>query len=94
MQYSTCGSHCPLTCENRDDDVNCAAVCVSGCFCPSGKALIDNDTCIDPELCPNSTESKYIKYMHCIMHYFIFIAIQLLIALVVWFTGSVGHHAM
>ncbi|XP_003384401.1 PREDICTED: von Willebrand factor-like [Amphimedon queenslandica] len=58
MQYRTCGSQCPLTCENRDDDVVCPAVCVSGCFCPSGQALVDNDTCIDPEMCPNSTETR------------------------------------
>ena len=30
MVYRQCGSACPVTCENKDEDVNCVAVCVTG----------------------------------------------------------------
>lgn len=69
MQYSSCGSACPLTCLNKDDTTTvCPAICVSGCFCPSGKALIDDDMCIEPSLCPNSTERE-----HCMRQKFLLI---------------------
>ena len=52
--YSTCGSACPLTCENRDSPpIFCPQVCVSGCFCPSGMAAYQ-DACYLPSDCPTT----------------------------------------
>ena len=47
--YMDCGSLCPITCQNINEPPICAAMCVSGCFCPSG--LIDSlGTCVQE--CP------------------------------------------
>ena len=30
MVYKECGTACPTTCDNKDDDVSCITVCVPG----------------------------------------------------------------
>ena len=46
LQYSDCG----LTCSNfklTKQDMRCQ----SGCFCPNGKVLHENGTCVEPTQC-------------------------------------------
>ena len=50
-EYVDCGSPCTKTCDNYNDDVICAAVCHSGCFCP-GETVEHNNMCITTDLCP------------------------------------------
>ena len=54
MEYNDCGSHCH-TCDMLDSV--CPAVCVSGCFCPTG--LIQyRDRCVDILECPSLLASE------------------------------------
>lgn len=50
--YETCGTACPLTCENYQNPPQiCPAVCRQGCFCPAG--LVEyNNGCVAPSDCP------------------------------------------
>lgn len=51
-QFDTCGTACPLTCDNyRRSPFPCPAVCVTGCFCPQGLVQL-GDTCVPPSSCP------------------------------------------
>ena len=51
MVYQSCGSACPVSCDNLGTFSSCAAVCVEGCFCPDG--LVEyRDRCVDPLECP------------------------------------------
>ncbi len=51
--HTTCGSNCPLTCENKDNPPSCIQECVEGCFCPSGM-YSNAGTCVSSENCPDS----------------------------------------
>ncbi len=55
--YQTCGTACPLTCENHlSPPLICTLQCVQGCFCPSG--LVQNgDSCVTPSDCPSPSPS-------------------------------------
>lgn len=51
--YSTCGTACPLTCENyQNPPTICTRQCVIGCFCDSGYVRNANGQCVLPEECP------------------------------------------
>ena len=50
--YTTCGSACPATCDNLGNPRICIALCVPGCFCPSGTVEL-GDRCVKREECPN-----------------------------------------
>ena len=54
MVHSTCGTGCPVTCDNMDQDIICLQQCVDGCFCPPGM-VINGNTCVQPEECTNSS---------------------------------------
>jgi len=44
--YSTCGTACPLRCD-EDPPEMCIAVCETGCFCKEGFCLNDNNLCVE-----------------------------------------------
>ncbi|KAJ3056500.1 hypothetical protein HK097_006407 [Rhizophlyctis rosea] len=52
--YTTCGSACPASCATYGQPIGCAAVCVAGCFCPSGTVDF-NGRCVKPTECPKTT---------------------------------------
>ncbi|KFD56007.1 hypothetical protein M514_03131, partial [Trichuris suis] len=47
-QYTSCGSACPLTCEDikHPRPKICTMQCISGCFCKRGYALNDSKRCL------------------------------------------------
>ena len=50
--YTTCGTACPLTCGNyQDQPSGCTLQCVIGCVCPSGMVEYE-DGCVAPSDCP------------------------------------------
>ena len=50
--YTTCGTACPLTCGNyQDQPSGCTLQCVIGCVCPSGM-VEHEDGCVAPSDCP------------------------------------------
>ncbi|RWS26660.1 scavenger receptor cysteine-rich protein-like protein, partial [Leptotrombidium deliense] len=50
--YDSCGSSCPDTCENKDEqDRVCTDDCIVGCRCKDGYVL-HGDKCIIPKQCP------------------------------------------
>lgn len=58
--YSTCGSACPVTCQNRFDEPKfCPLYCVEGCTCE--KDYIRDECsghCVKPDYCPTVLECK------------------------------------
>lgn len=52
--YKDCGSACPLTCKNMNDQslIMCIQVCRSGCFCIDGFVLNEKGECVNPKQCP------------------------------------------
>ncbi|CAB3397645.1 unnamed protein product [Caenorhabditis bovis] len=57
-QYQTCGSACPVSCENRNQP-RCSERCVTGCFCKIPYILENGEDplhsrCILPSDCPPS----------------------------------------
>ena len=56
MVYKECGPNCPETCDNRNNNYDCQIIgsCSSGCYCPDGKVLSSNGTCIDEADCPGN----------------------------------------
>ena len=54
QQYTTCGTACPTTCDNKDDTEPrpCILMCVEGCECLPGFVLDrTGNNCIDPKEC-------------------------------------------
>ena len=50
--YAECGSRCPLTCDNYNDIIGCAADCWQGCECPSGMVIdVETRRCVEPSQC-------------------------------------------
>ncbi|XP_069500053.1 zonadhesin-like, partial [Ambystoma mexicanum] len=65
-QYKTCGTACPLTCENYEHPPACRKVCVHGCFCNEGYVL-ENATskhCIAQSECKKSCQANA-QYTNC-----------------------------
>nr|XP_042897682.1 actinia tenebrosa protease inhibitors-like [Parasteatoda tepidariorum] len=56
--YTTCGTACPLTCENYLNPPKiCILVCKIGCKCDEGYVLKDG-SCVLPEHCPAQAVEK------------------------------------
>jgi len=54
--FNPCGSACPTTCDTVGEFIVCTEQCSSGCFCPDGQVLNEDDgKCIDPAGCPSAT---------------------------------------
>lgn len=49
--YTTCGTACPLTCENPTPGI-CTKQCVMGCFCDSGYVRNKKGNCVLVKDCP------------------------------------------
>ena len=51
--YRSCGSFCPLTCDQPlfPMSLTCSLFCSSGCFCPVGQVEYQ-DICVYPQFCP------------------------------------------
>ena len=49
MTYQQCGPVCPQTCDT-DESTDCSGGCIEGCFCPTGKVLL-NGNCVDRSDC-------------------------------------------
>ena len=50
----TCGSVCPLTCDNYQNPPACIELCQEGCFCPTGQ-VEHHGVCVDTDQCPPLT---------------------------------------
>jgi len=59
MIFQQCGSFCPKTCDemNNNDAVPCEGRCAQGCFCPPGQYLKDGE-CVDAEICTGKCTHK------------------------------------
>nr|XP_042897680.1 papilin [Parasteatoda tepidariorum] len=54
QEYQTCGTACPLTCDNYDNPPKiCNAMCLIGCQCKKGYVRTKDGRCVLPENCPN-----------------------------------------
>ncbi|XP_055539823.1 cysteine-rich venom protein 6-like [Wyeomyia smithii] len=54
--YSSCGSACPLTCDNyRLGPVGCARPCQRGCFCRPGFVRNTLGVCVETVQCTKRT---------------------------------------
>ena len=52
QEYTTCGSSCPLTCDNFNDTILCNTACWEGCECPSGTVIdVEKRRCVEPSQC-------------------------------------------
>ncbi|OCT73548.1 hypothetical protein XELAEV_18036527mg [Xenopus laevis] len=62
MHYSTCGSTCPLTCENFRSGTICRNDCAEGCFCNKGYVLHADIPmlCVEEKQCPLCAGGKCI----------------------------------
>ena len=61
--YTSCGSACPLSCDNYTSQVLCTSQCVPGCFCPQG--MVDyRGRCVQPSQCPSTTRTWVELCMH------------------------------
>ena len=68
--YSTCGTMCPLTCENKDGPpMPCPAICIIGCFCPYGTIEYGNG-CVAPVDCPTNTSELIFMKIDSLSIYF------------------------
>mmetsp|Transcript_22706 Transcript_22706/g.44556 ORF Transcript_22706/g.44556 Transcript_22706/m.44556 type:complete len:117 (-) Transcript_22706:228-578(-) len=57
FEYQECGTACPKTCSNFNDEaMMCVAMCVEGCFCPRGMILDEQaQKCVrSPQECSNT----------------------------------------
>ncbi|XP_075462300.1 zonadhesin-like [Ascaphus truei] len=54
MTYNTCGSFCPLTCDNYQNPPVCTRDCKAGCFCNDGLVLLKKNShrCVEKDQCP------------------------------------------
>ncbi|GIY91272.1 hypothetical protein CDAR_451911 [Caerostris darwini] len=54
QHYESCGTACPLTCDNyKNPSRVCVMMCVPGCHCDAGYVKDDDGMCVLPENCPN-----------------------------------------
>ncbi|MEE6515676.1 hypothetical protein FKM82_024622 [Ascaphus truei] len=54
MHYDTCGTACPLTCDNYRQPLICTKDCKTGCFCNDGFVQLSNGSsiCVEKNQCP------------------------------------------
>ena len=59
-EFIECGSPCPLTCNNIDEDMICMEMCVTGCFCTGKTAIWDeaSEQCMDETACPGDNQCE------------------------------------
>ncbi|XP_044730611.1 chymotrypsin-elastase inhibitor ixodidin-like [Chrysoperla carnea] len=50
--WNDCGTACPETCSNYDQDVICTEQCIVGCACKEGTVLNDQKNCVPISQCP------------------------------------------
>ncbi|XP_035221980.1 papilin-like isoform X2 [Stegodyphus dumicola] len=63
QHYSSCGTACPLTCENyRDPPTACILRCNAGCHCNEGYVKTDDGHCVMPENC--LFQDNYVRTQH------------------------------
>jgi len=56
QHYESCGTACPLTCDNHNDPpFACILMCNPGCHCDDGYVKTKSGSCVKPESC-NSNE--------------------------------------
>ena len=64
MEFRSCGSACPPSCENQGQPVTCTLQCVSGCFCISGLVALE-DSCVPLSECPQQTCTNGKEFRSC-----------------------------
>ena len=57
MVFRSCGTACPTTCDNLNEDISCTRQCVQGCFCASGTVL-NGDKCVQKSDCSTAGGSE------------------------------------
>jgi len=62
--YTTCGTACPKTCENKDKSFPCTLQCVVGCFCNEGYVRSADGVCILAKNCPKTCPENE-EYNEC-----------------------------
>ncbi|XP_075459350.1 von Willebrand factor-like [Ascaphus truei] len=71
MHYDTCGTGCPLTCDNYRQPLICTKDCKTGCFCNDGFVQLSNGSsiCVEKNQCPVckelGCEGKHREYKKC-----------------------------
>nr|XP_021001043.2 papilin isoform X2 [Parasteatoda tepidariorum] len=64
--FSSCGSSCPLTCENYSrPPESCTTMCKIGCECLSGYVLTEDGRCVLPVDCPVKTCPPHSQFNSC-----------------------------
>jgi hypothetical protein len=63
--YSTCGTSCPVTCENKENPPMCEGSCSRGCVCATGYIRNDKGDCVKPETCPMKCTKANEVYSLC-----------------------------
>ncbi|XP_063962432.1 zonadhesin-like isoform X2 [Lytechinus pictus] len=63
--YTSCGSACPKTCENKDEEQFCITLCVEGCFCDDGFLRDENGRCVLESECPSTSCGENESYTSC-----------------------------
>lgn len=66
--YDSCGTACPLTCFNLDEEIQCTEECVQGCFCPERKVEFGRK-CVFPFQCPSKSEAIIFYFIFCYVYY-------------------------
>jgi len=58
--FTECGSACPLTCNNLNENTICIDMCLTGCFCSGAKAIWDeaSEVCVDEDTCPGENQCE------------------------------------
>jgi len=65
QHYESCGTTCPLTCDNYDDPpLTCVQMCNPGCHCDEGY-VNDDGRCVKPEQCPQKVCGENERYAEC-----------------------------
>ncbi|GFT40769.1 hypothetical protein NPIL_676141 [Nephila pilipes] len=60
MHYETCGTSCPLTCNNYMDPPKiCNLLCNRGCYCNEGYVKTEDGSCVLPEECPSELKVEF-----------------------------------
>lgn len=63
MEYSECGSACPLTCSNPfSHQISCLSGCVDGCHCPAN-LWWDGNRCVEKQKCSCNHAGVFYKHL-------------------------------
>lgn len=59
-EWSECGDPCPITCDNKDDQIACITICQSGaCKCKEGFVRDYRGKCIIPNKCQKCGKNEF-----------------------------------